>query len=306
MSIEVIQAYHERTKHGFGRFARSLGYLDWANQPEPFRWFEGAPRVELAFESGGDAVSYDDLYREGAVPAAPLDAAGIADLFFHSLAVSAIKQAGAARWSLRVNPSSGNLHPTEAYAILAAVTGIGDRPGVYHYLPRDHVLERRASLSEETFAGLTSGLPEGSFLLALSSIHWREAWKYGERAFRYCQLDTGHAIAAVRLAAALRGWRVRILSAWSHDDLATVLGLDREDDFPDAEEGEEPELIAAVTPVPLPAAPVASAPEVIAAARASEWIGEANLLSDEHTDWDVPAGAPLATHAPSFARAAAR
>ena len=25
-------------------------------------------------------------------------------------------------------------------------------------------------------------LPEGSFLVGLSSVHWREAWKYGERA----------------------------------------------------------------------------------------------------------------------------
>ena len=36
-----------------------------------------------------------------------------------------------------------------------------------------------------------------SLLVVLTSIHWREAWKYGERAFRYCQHDLGHAIAAV-------------------------------------------------------------------------------------------------------------
>ena len=38
-------------------------------------------------------------------------------------------------------------------------------------------------------------------LVVLSSIHWREAWKYGERAYRYCQHDAGHAIAATRYAA---------------------------------------------------------------------------------------------------------
>ena len=30
-------------------------------------------------------------------------------------------------------------------------------------------------------------IPDGVMLVALTSIHWREAWKYGERAFRYCQ-----------------------------------------------------------------------------------------------------------------------
>ena len=29
--------------------------------------------------------------------------------------------------------------------------------------------------------------------MALTSITWREAWKYGERAFRYCNHDVGHA-----------------------------------------------------------------------------------------------------------------
>ncbi len=35
-----------------------------------------------------------------------------------SMGLSAWKQHGAARWALRVNPSSGNLHPTEAYVLL--------------------------------------------------------------------------------------------------------------------------------------------------------------------------------------------
>ena len=34
--------YHHATKHHFGRFAPSLGYLDWATQPNPFRRFDGA------------------------------------------------------------------------------------------------------------------------------------------------------------------------------------------------------------------------------------------------------------------------
>ncbi len=42
-----VLGYHDRTKHAFKRFANSLGYLDWANQPNPFRRFEGAPRIHL-------------------------------------------------------------------------------------------------------------------------------------------------------------------------------------------------------------------------------------------------------------------
>ncbi len=83
------------------------------------------------------------------------------------------------------------------------------------------------------------------FLVALTSISWREAWKYGERAFRYCQHDTGHAIGALRLAAAMLGWRMQLLPAWSDAQIAALLGLDRDADFEDAER-EEPECIAVV------------------------------------------------------------
>ena len=55
------------------------------------------------------------------------------------------------------------------------------------------------------------GGQDARLLVALTSIHWREAWKYGERAFRYCQHDLGHAIAAVSMAAALLGWRAALL-----------------------------------------------------------------------------------------------
>src|SRR5712691_10523015 len=33
---EAVVAYHERTKHHYHRFASSLGYMDWATQPDPF------------------------------------------------------------------------------------------------------------------------------------------------------------------------------------------------------------------------------------------------------------------------------
>lgn len=38
--LDQVIHYHVRTKHHFNRYARSLGYLDWANQPDPFRRFE--------------------------------------------------------------------------------------------------------------------------------------------------------------------------------------------------------------------------------------------------------------------------
>src|SRR5205085_8596831 len=103
--------------------------------------------------------------------------------------------------------------------------------GVYHYAARDHALELRRALAPAESAALAAALPPGCLLVGLSSVHWREAWKYGARAFRYCQHDAGHALAAVRYAAAALGWSALLLDHLGDDDVARWLGLDRVGDF---------------------------------------------------------------------------
>ena len=120
----------------------------------------------------------------------------------------------------------------------------------------------------------------------LTSIHWREAWKYGERAFRYCQHDAGHAVAALRLAAALLGWRLALLPRWSDAQIAALVGVDRDTDFAGAER-EEPECIAAVTPADLEPWLEADAEGLVEAARRSAWAGQANALSPAHVEWPI-------------------
>jgi SagB-type dehydrogenase family enzyme len=130
-----------------------------------------------------------------------------------------VKQFRDSRWSLRVNPSSGNLHPTEAYVVAGAVEGLAGTPAVYHYAPDRHAVDERLRVGAGSVE-CGDGRRRRRLLVALTSIHWREAWKYGERAFRYCQHDLGHAVAAVAIAAGLVGRQVRMLPDWSARDVA--------------------------------------------------------------------------------------
>src|SRR5205814_4787832 len=165
-----------------------------------------------------------------------------------SLGLSARKEIATSSWYLRMNPSSGNLHPTEAYAILSGLQGLPGGAGVYHYAPLHHALEQRARWPQE-------GKPKAvGFHVGLTSITWREAWKYGERAFRYCQHDVGHALASLRCAAAMLGWRLTIIENLGDNDIAHLLGLDRAQDFSEGEP-EEPELLAIVSPNGAPRCP---------------------------------------------------
>jgi SagB-type dehydrogenase family enzyme len=279
----VAADYHQRTKHHFDRYARSAGHLDWATQPDPFRRFWGAPLIHLPFAGADHPASYDELYLNVPGEPAAFSAASIGALFEFSLALSAWKEYGGSRWALRINPSSGNLHPTEAY-LLAPAADLSDQPGVYHYAPKAHGLERRTSIEPDVWEGLACGLARGTCFVGLSSIHWREAWKYGERAYRYCQHDVGHAIAAVGFSAALLGWRATWLDGLGDDDVAALLGLDRDADFASAER-EHPDLLLAVTPGWVDSTPRSLPGDAIEAVARGPWVGRANRLSVSHVDW---------------------
>jgi SagB-type dehydrogenase family enzyme len=220
----------------------------------------------------------------------------------YALSLTAWKCAGETTWSLRANPSSGNLHPTEGYVLLPALTAIHDGPGVYHYAPKEHGLERRADIDRSVWTALTAGFPESSFLVGLSSIFWREAWKYGERAFRYCQHDVGHALGTLRSAAAALGWRLFLLD---HVDLvftSQLLGLDRETDCAGAEQ-EHPEVLAIVVRGDWTTdRGVRLSRAMVAQETASRWYGAANVLSPDHgVDWPVIDQVAEATASPTLA-----
>lgn len=298
--ISVALAYHQRTKHHLDRFAQSPGYLDWANQPDPFRTFTGCPQIALPLTADHVTTPYADLFTPAAVPAQPLEMTSIAAFFELALGLSAWKEFRGNRWALRCNPSSGNLHPTEGYAILPSLPQL--EAGVYHYVSRDHCLEKRCTLNQKAAVDLTTTLSKKHFLVGLSSIHWREAWKYGERAFRYCQHDIGHAIAAVRFSAAALGWSAGLLDHVSDEEVAALLGIDRVEDFAgvDPHDHEYPDCLILVSPTPIQTLPSTLPTDAI---RTGQWVGQANRLSAGHVDWKVIESIASATRKPTTALA---
>jgi SagB-type dehydrogenase family enzyme len=249
-SEAAFYQYHTRTKHTVQGLMNSNRSLDWSNQPDPFRVYAGAPRIQLPTavppprnKTLGDVQAA--LLRGIGVPitsqgtqpdAAILDTAFLSGLLFHSMALSAWKQIRGTdhKWALRVNPSSGNLHPTETHLLIKDCAGI--KSGAYHYSVADHTLELRCDrdhLMENVWSTFDPTASEQPQLVVLfSSIFWREAWKYESRAFRYCQHDLGHALAAITLAAASYGWHGRIIGQFPDDELASLMGLNGTDERP--------------------------------------------------------------------------
>lgn len=274
-ALAQILAYHARSKHRLERYAAGPETLDWDAQPNPFREFAATPHIQLPLIADQLTASFAALHVPNAVAPRPITLDTVAALLELALGLSAWKEYGPDRWAVRCNPSSGNLHPTEAYAICQRIPKIED--GVYHYLSRDHLLEQRCKVT-----ATTTGTPS-RLLVGLSSIIWREAWKYGERSFRYCQLDSGHAIGALRYAAATLGWCLHIVDGCSQQQLAQWLGLDRDADFTGAER-EEAELLVEISIGPSVGAAALPYPWTSAQ---THWHGQANIL-DPHPMYRWP------------------
>ena len=232
--------YHERTKHHFARFAPGPGQLDWANQPDPFRRFEGAPLTRwplLAPDDEPRAPPYDSLYAPGAVASAPLTRARCrGSSSTRSRSRRGSRRAARAGRCASIHRAATCTRPRAT--VRGPIPGC-ESPGLFPLRAREHALERRADCPASST--LLTPSPRARSSSDSSSIHWREAWKYGERAFRYCQHDVGHALAALALAAAALGWSARAARRRERRNIEALLGLDRADEFEGAErESAEP------------------------------------------------------------------
>jgi len=131
---------------------------------------------------------------------------------------------------------------TEGYVIFGPMAGMDDRRLSATMRPKNMGWNCGHGFLSICGTSLSACFQRNRFLVGLTSVHWREAWKYGERAYRYCQHDIGHAIAAVSMAAAGLGWQARLLDGLSNESLSYLLGVFD----PQGAEAEEPDCLLAV------------------------------------------------------------
>jgi SagB-type dehydrogenase family enzyme len=218
--------YHDATKHSVASLRRAQYGLDWGNMPDPFRHYEGAPLLDLPADPPSlETPTLEVLHGVSGVTPDVDGPAFLSRLLFYSAAISASKRVASTgdRYALRVNPSSGNLHPTEFHFVTRGLKGWPG--GLYHYRPSSHMAEQRARGSLD--------LPgrSGPLVYVLTSLAWREAWKYRDRAYRYCLHDIGHAWQALALAARASGCESFAVGHFNDDEVAQACRLP-EDEWP--------------------------------------------------------------------------
>ena len=136
---------------------------------------------------------------------------------------------GQGRLPLKTSPSGGARHPIEVYVVARAVEGVA--PGLYHYAPDRHRLERlRAGASARQ---IVSYLPTQTYfgpaaaLMLMTAVFGRTQWKYDfPRAYRVVLAEAGHLCQTFCLTATWLGLAPFCTMALDDSRIERDLGLD--------------------------------------------------------------------------------
>lgn len=198
--------YHNMTKHSYNSVRTNPNRLSWEDQPSTYK-------------------NYPDSYKKQKLD---LDKEED-DFLYHIAGLTAKKSYPGGEYYLRINPSAGALYPNELYFQARGVDGIAD--GIYHYEVSSSSLALLQSISNdlglEPYLGYHTAMK--GYLFLVSALYYRSAWKYKDRAFRYCLLDAGHLLGSVEMAALLKPHAVQMVYSLKREALNRMFGFeDRE------------------------------------------------------------------------------
>jgi SagB-type dehydrogenase family enzyme len=164
--------------------------------PSPVKRYRGSSVVDLA---GPRAGEFADLLRARRTwrrfSSAPIDFEDLSTVLGLSSGIQQWVRTGPYELPLKTSPSGGARHPIECYIVARDVRGL--RPGVYHYAPGRHALERiRGPIQPKRLGDYYPGsryfakAPAQVFFTALFS---RQLWRYPySRAYRAALVEAGH------------------------------------------------------------------------------------------------------------------
>jgi SagB-type dehydrogenase family enzyme len=229
--IRAAWDYHNGTKHSYQSIRTNPHYLDWANQPIPFKIYSALEPIPLPQQLSSSAVPALSAIAcgesAGEIPVVPTSQL-LAELLFLCAGVTKRRAYPGGEMLFRAAACTGALYHIDLYLICGDLEGI--EAGIYHFGPHDFALRR---LRQGDFRGVLARASGGEASIArapcalvCASTYWRNAWKYQARAYRHCYWDNGTILANLLAAAASRHVPVKIVLGFIDASVNELLGLD--------------------------------------------------------------------------------
>jgi SagB-type dehydrogenase family enzyme len=234
---EAAWAYHDRTKHSYQSIRAKPHYLDWGNQPLPFKIYSNLPAIPLPqnlSSSGTPALTAISMIASPAPSELRLNLQTLAEIFYFSAGITRRRSYAGGEMLFRAAACTGALYHVDLYLICGTLEGLD--AGVYQFSPQDFSLRQlrqgdyRSALVKAT--GEEPAISKASCVIASASTFWRNAWKYQARAYRHCYWDNGTILANLLGAAAARNIPAKVVMGFVDATISQLLALDPQREAP--------------------------------------------------------------------------
>jgi SagB-type dehydrogenase family enzyme len=234
--ITFAWKYHNLTKHSYWSVRTAPHYLDWANQPYPFKIYLDAEPMALPREfpetgaTALEALARTELAADGS---ARPNLRQLSSILYHCAGVTKEKRYPTSTIYFRAAACAGALYPVEVYVVCGPIDGL--QAGVYHFNPGDFALRQ---LREGDWRGAlihaTAHQEQVCFapiILVCTAISWRSSWKYRERAYRYHYWDNGMIAANALAMASAYGLPAEVVMGFVDEEVNRLVGIDGQREF---------------------------------------------------------------------------
>jgi SagB-type dehydrogenase family enzyme len=235
--LKATWDYHNATKHSYQSIRADRHYLDWENQPIPFKIYSQLAPIPLPqhLSASGmpalEAISIPKISTEReVVPSIQT----LAEILYLSAGVTKRRSYPGGEMLFRAAACTGALYHVDLYLVCADLPDL--EAGVYHFSPQDFALRRlrlgdyRQTLSETS--GREASVVNAPCVMICVSTFWRNAWKYQSRAYRHCYWDNGTILANLLAATAARKVPAKLVVGFVDAAVNELLSLDHEREAP--------------------------------------------------------------------------
>jgi SagB-type dehydrogenase family enzyme len=230
--IRAAWKYHDGSKHSYWSVRNNPHFLDWANQPLPFKIYSKIEPLPLPRDvppTGGAALSAISQQ----APSPPADSIpNIEDLtriLYLSAGITKRRRAyPGGEIYFRAAACTGALYEIELYVVTSDLPGL--YAGVYHFNPADVTLrllrkgDFRGNLAQAT--AMEPAVAYAPATIICTGTYWRNAWKYQARTYRHFGWDNGTLLANMLAVSVASGLTSEIVLGFVDAEINCLLDLD--------------------------------------------------------------------------------
>jgi len=233
MEKRIAEVYHQETKYAEREMGKHEKRLDLRQQPLSYK--------EYHSEKGFDLTPYlpfqnNPFTGEPIGPIAklaeevPIERTTLSRLLYFTNGVTGIlRYPNGQSLLLRAAPTAGGLYPTEIYLAVRNCSYL--ESGIYNFQVKDHSLvlawEGDYWNAFEKYCMGHEAIGQSNFLIFLTAVYERSAWRYSERAYRRILLDTGHVLGNLVAYAPQEGLTPCPIGGFFDASLNSLLYLDK-------------------------------------------------------------------------------